>query len=257
MKTSLEKIINQIAEKSNCVIGYDLSFLAKAEEANKYDDIHYLSRGILQIEQSFKINTFGLKKVISDIDFEATSIGLIKQDDFEDVYGLYSGSLNQTPGWFIDRLFRGNTYDSPFKGMSVNEISLTNEESDSAVEILINIAQNFECFRLYNAVLLQYLFYILNDPKMYNRGCLKNMFLITYSELPSLVEAVEYIEFGIVGRTYGLKIYGKDILLSQFLSVLVQDILNGKCAGRFSIEKSGILFFYDIIKILKCFEIEI
>jgi len=66
------------------------------------------------------------------------------------------------------------------------------------------------------------------------------MFLITYYELPPLVEASEYIEFGIVERACGLKIYGKDILLYQFLFVLIQEILNGKYDQRLFVKKSGI-----------------
>lgn len=256
VKTSLEKIINRIADKSQLVIGYDLSFLDKAKQLNKCDDVHYMHKGIVQIESEFKIDTFGLKKIIADIEFEALDIGTVIQEDFEEDYGLYLVSSNQTPSDFMYRLFWENTFDSLFKGMSVNEISLTNREFNSAVEVLCYFAQSFECFRLYNVALFQYMFYILSDPKMYDRDCLKNMFFIAYSEFPSLVEAVEHIEFGEVDKICGLKIYGKDILLSQFLSVLVQDILNGKYAGQLSVDNSGILFFQDYIKILKCFEIE-
>lgn len=255
MKTSLEKIINRIADRSQLVIGYDLSFLDQAKQLNKCDDVHYMHKGIIQLGSDYKIDPFGLEKITADIEFEALDIGTVIQDDFDEDYGLYFVSSNQTPSYFMDRLFWENTPDSPFKGMSVNGISLTNREFDSAVEVLIYIAQSFECFRLYNVALLQYMFYILSNPKRYDRDCLKNMFFIAYSEPPSLVEAVEQIEFGTVNKISGLKIYGKDILLSQFLSVLVQDILNGKYAGRLSVDNSGILFFQDYIKILKCFEI--
>ena len=256
MKISLEKIINQIAGKSQLVIGYDLSFLDQAKQLNKCDDVHYMHKGIVQLGSDFKIDAFGLEKISADIEFEVLDIGSVIQDAFDEDYGLYFVSSNQTPSYFMDRLFWENTHDSPFRGMSVNRIPLTKPEFDSVLEILINIAWSFECFRLYNVALLQYMFYILSNPKMYDRDCLKNMFFIAYSEPPSLVEAVEQIEFGTVNKTSGLKIYGKDILLSQFLSVLVRDILNGKYAGRLSVENSGILFFRDFITKLKCFEIE-
>lgn len=79
MKTSLEKIINRIAGKSQLVIGYDLSFLDQAKQLNKFDDIHYMHKGIVQIESGFKIDTFGLKNMIADIEFEVLDIGSVVQ----------------------------------------------------------------------------------------------------------------------------------------------------------------------------------
>ena len=256
MKISVESIINQIITNCQCVYGYDLSFLIKA---NTYDDLHYLYKGVVKFDSKHKIETFGLQKIISEIEIKDIDLCFNRRMWFgftKEYYGLFSNVLNQSVYWFVNRLF--SEFDSvTLKEIHISDISITDIEFHSALNYLNCIISCFECMKLYNIAFFQYMFYILSNPKEYDWNCLKNISLISFSETPSVIQAIENIEIGTVSDIYGLKIVGKDILLSHFFSEIINLFLGEEYAKHHFVDRNSVSLLYNIVKILKCFELDI
>lgn len=130
-------------------------------------------------------------------------------------------------------------------------------EDTGEIEIIKYDYFNKEIEKIRDSVIKKgYLFYHKED--------FDKQFFLQCSETPDNIESIRYIEYGYIindrsfEKIYGLKVIGKDMLLSEFINVLENKEVHKFLLDRYELEIEEIYaiknVIYKILKSLECKE---